>query len=149
MILNNAGNIAQQCWLDIPQHFPHVELHEYVVMPNHIHGIVEIIRAVAVVGAGSARPSESNPDNFRLDNSEFRPDNRGINMGEINMGRANPAPTITPTLGNIIGYFKYQTTKKSIYPINYGNAILPQSISRYFSCIDSLPGHTRFFFAAG
>jgi REP element-mobilizing transposase RayT len=41
MILNNAGNIAQQCWLDIPQHFPNVELHEYVVMPNHIHGIVE------------------------------------------------------------------------------------------------------------
>jgi REP element-mobilizing transposase RayT len=28
------------------------------------------------------------------------------------MGRANPAPTQPPTLGNIIGYFKYHTTKK-------------------------------------
>ncbi|MDR2130277.1 MAG: transposase, partial [Odoribacteraceae bacterium] len=26
MILNDTGNIAQQCWLDIPQHFPNVEL---------------------------------------------------------------------------------------------------------------------------
>jgi REP element-mobilizing transposase RayT len=48
MILNDTGNIAQQCWLDIPQHFPNVELHEYVVMPNHIHGIVELTETVVV-----------------------------------------------------------------------------------------------------
>jgi REP element-mobilizing transposase RayT len=116
MILNDTGNIAQQCWLDIPQHFPLVELHEYVVMPNHNHGIVEFIRAVAVEGAGTARPSNSRPSESRPDNSEFRPDNWGINIGEINMGRANPAPTIAPTLGNVIGYFKYQATKKIDLP---------------------------------
>jgi REP element-mobilizing transposase RayT len=48
MILNDAGNIAQQCWLNIPQHFPHAELHEYVVMPNHIHGIIALTETVAV-----------------------------------------------------------------------------------------------------
>jgi REP element-mobilizing transposase RayT len=32
--------------LDIPQHFPHAELHEYVVTPNHIHGIVELTEPV-------------------------------------------------------------------------------------------------------
>jgi len=43
MILNDAGKIAVQCWLEIPQHFPNVILHEYIVMPNHIHGIIELI----------------------------------------------------------------------------------------------------------
>jgi REP element-mobilizing transposase RayT len=45
MILNDVGRVAQQCWLEIPQHFPHAILHEYVVMPNHIHGIVELVGA--------------------------------------------------------------------------------------------------------
>ena len=42
MILNDAGNIAHQCWMDIPKHFPNIILHEYIIMPNHIHGIIEI-----------------------------------------------------------------------------------------------------------
>ena len=40
MILNDGGKIAQQCWMDIPEHFPHAELDEFVIMPNHIHGII-------------------------------------------------------------------------------------------------------------
>ncbi len=42
MILNEFGNVAQQCWLEIPQHFEHVELDAYVIMPNHLHGIIII-----------------------------------------------------------------------------------------------------------
>jgi putative transposase len=41
-ILSSIGNIAQKCWEDIPTHFPNVELDEYVIMPNHIHGIIVI-----------------------------------------------------------------------------------------------------------
>src|SRR5690606_14547277 len=55
MICNDAGNIANQCWLDIPNHFPNMVLHEYVVMPNHIHGIVEII-GTDNVGANDYSP---------------------------------------------------------------------------------------------
>lgn len=40
--LNNFGNIAINDWTDIPSHFPNVEIDEFVVMPNHIHGIVII-----------------------------------------------------------------------------------------------------------
>lgn len=40
MILNGYGNIAQQCWLEIPKHFPDVEFDEFVIIPNHIHGII-------------------------------------------------------------------------------------------------------------
>ena len=40
--LSNLGRIAQQCWQQIPQHFPHVNVDEFVIMPNHIHGILTI-----------------------------------------------------------------------------------------------------------
>jgi REP element-mobilizing transposase RayT len=40
MRLNNAGDVVDQCWLAIPRHFPDVDLDAYVVMPNHVHGIV-------------------------------------------------------------------------------------------------------------
>jgi putative transposase len=36
------GEIAQQYWSDIPKYFPFVELDGFVVMPNHIHGIIII-----------------------------------------------------------------------------------------------------------
>jgi putative transposase len=42
MELNLAGQKAYQCWKDIPIHFPDVILHEFVIMPNHVHGIIEI-----------------------------------------------------------------------------------------------------------
>ncbi|GAB6283200.1 MAG: transposase [Ignavibacterium sp.] len=42
MILNDDGKNVYQCWLDIPKHFPHVELDEFIVMPNHVHGIIVI-----------------------------------------------------------------------------------------------------------
>jgi Transposase and inactivated derivatives len=45
MILNDAGRVAEKCWNDIPIHFPHVELDEWVMMPNHIHGILSIVGA--------------------------------------------------------------------------------------------------------
>ena len=45
VVLNDAGRAVADCWLQIPDHFPNVELDEWVVMPNHIHGIVVIVRA--------------------------------------------------------------------------------------------------------
>lgn len=42
MALSKIGKIAQKCWLEIPNHFPFITLDEYVIMPNHIHGILEI-----------------------------------------------------------------------------------------------------------
>ncbi len=40
MILNKIGKIAEQFWLEIPSHFPFVILDEFILMPNHIHGIL-------------------------------------------------------------------------------------------------------------
>ncbi|MFQ6678696.1 MAG: transposase [Fidelibacterota bacterium] len=40
--LNSLGKIAHECWTAIPNHFGHVSLDEFVIMPNHIHGIIAI-----------------------------------------------------------------------------------------------------------
>ena len=42
MVLNDIGKIAHQFWQEIPQHFPFVNLDQFVVMPDHVHGILEI-----------------------------------------------------------------------------------------------------------
>lgn len=42
MQLSETGKIAHKFWIEIPNHFPFVKLGEFVVMPNHVHGIVII-----------------------------------------------------------------------------------------------------------
>lgn len=42
-VLSNIGKIADKCWRDISLHFNNVILDEYIVMPNHMHGIVRIV----------------------------------------------------------------------------------------------------------
>ena len=39
---NDIGEIAMQLWSDIPIHFPYIELGNFIVMPNHVHGILII-----------------------------------------------------------------------------------------------------------
>jgi REP element-mobilizing transposase RayT len=51
MSLNNLGKIVKQVWVNLPRHYPYIVLDEYVVMPNHFHGIV-IIQYPDHVGAG-------------------------------------------------------------------------------------------------
>ena len=48
MNLNAWGRIAEECWQAIPDHYPHVSLDAYVIMPNHIHGIIVINSTVGV-----------------------------------------------------------------------------------------------------
>ncbi len=40
--LNEYGEIAQTCWKDIPLHYPEVSNGVFIVMPNHVHGIISI-----------------------------------------------------------------------------------------------------------
>jgi REP element-mobilizing transposase RayT len=37
---SEAGRIATACWSEIPRHFPGVVLDAFVVMPNHVHGVI-------------------------------------------------------------------------------------------------------------
>ena len=51
MRLNDAGNLVRAIWQALPTRFPSIELDQFVVMPNHIHGII------LIVGAGLALPN--------------------------------------------------------------------------------------------
>lgn len=42
MNLSEVGKIAYNCWEEIPQHFPFVRLGAFVIMPDHVHGIIII-----------------------------------------------------------------------------------------------------------
>lgn len=94
MVLNDAGKIANDCWLEIPNHFPNAVLHEHIVMPNHIHGIIEI-----VVGAENFPPDKIGAN-----------DTIGVNDGN---GANDYSPLRSPskTIGSIVRGFKIGVTK--------------------------------------
>jgi putative transposase len=83
MQLSDIGAQAQKCWAEIPQHFPNVVLHEYVIMPNHVHGIIEI------VGAKNLSPRVTDDSEFGTranDDSPLRPNGTSKTVGSIIRG---------------------------------------------------------------
>ncbi len=73
MILNNIGSIAKSFWQEIPEHFSKSIIDEFVIMPNHIHGIVQIIDQTIMPNG----------------NVNFYQNNPYTNMGKISI--SNPA----------------------------------------------------------
>ena len=109
MQLNDIGKIVVECWNRIPQHFYTIELDVNVVMPNHIHGVISL-------GTGGSKcpcpPTHSQP--VRRGEVSSSPSTTSSNRrGEVpspassNRTRAVPSPT----LGQVVAYFKYQSTK--------------------------------------
>jgi hypothetical protein len=81
MSLNPIGEIAHTAWFKTESMRPNIRSHEFIVMPNHIHGIIEIIPApIHVVGADCIRP----PDMPQSDSSQSE-----------QSGRVQRAPTDT------------------------------------------------------
>jgi REP element-mobilizing transposase RayT len=50
MVLNPNGINANQCWCEIPDHYQNIYLDAFIIMPNHIHGIIEISDRFQPVG---------------------------------------------------------------------------------------------------
>ena len=96
MALNNIGETVEFTWLDLPNHNKNIELDHFVIMPNHIHGIINI------VGAGS-QPA-LNQNNISINNI---PDNCKILIDhKIKRAGLEPAPTCDHGLSEIIRQFK-------------------------------------------
>ena len=106
---NEIGKIVVKNWNHIPQHFSAVELDECVVMPNHIHGIITL----GTVGAGSPRPHQETQRQQAVGAGSPRPHTRSRH----NTGAEPQSPqdrrdvVSSPTLGQVVAYFKYQSTK--------------------------------------
>jgi putative transposase len=52
MALSRVGEVVERCWMAIPEHFQCARIHLHQVMPNHVHGIIEVNH----VGAQHAAP---------------------------------------------------------------------------------------------
>lgn len=111
MNLTEFGRIILDCWNDLPSHYLNIILDAFIIMPNHLHGIV-VLTDQASVGARSPRPYK---------------------------GQSLPKH---PTLGMMVAYFKYQSTKKinqisqtpgvSFWQRNYHERVLRRhEINRY------------------
>jgi putative transposase len=61
MHLSEIGHIASQMWYELPIHFPFIGLDAFVVMPDHLHGIIVINRSTRtpIEGALHATPLPS------------------------------------------------------------------------------------------
>jgi len=64
MFLSDFGKIADECWRAISEHFPFVELGAYVIMPNHVHGIIIITDNGR--GTTMLRPYDDNPNPHKI-----------------------------------------------------------------------------------
>ena len=94
LVLNEAGKMVEMEWLALSERFPAIRLHEYIVMPNHFHGIIEIVGSPLV---GDHQNEKGQP--------------QGI--------APTPPPGTAPTpqkktVGEIMGAFKSITTGKYI-----------------------------------
>ena len=120
MLLNNVGEIVQQEWFETAKIRPYVELNEFIVMPNHFHGIIILNDQTASSGLihqtnhlihqtkqSNPKPRTDNPPAF-VKNSDSR-------------GLINQTPTDKQwilmknpklTLGKIIRGFKARTSRK-------------------------------------
>ena len=61
MQLSTIGELAYKFWYEIPNHFPHVYMDAFVVMPNHIHGIVILDNPYGRMGFYTNQPRDENP----------------------------------------------------------------------------------------
>jgi putative transposase len=100
------GEWAQRCWNVIPDHMSHVDVGEFVVMPNHVHGIVVIReRLVVPVGGDHDRPQRPPAPPTPPTNST---------------GRTMPVVPVG-SLGRIVRAYKSAVTRMA-----YRDGLLPQ-----------------------
>ena len=73
MVVNAAGRAVERVWQGLPEHYPHVELDVFVVMPNHVHGIVVLVGGEAVGGSDSGPTVGSVIDGSRAEEAGWKP----------------------------------------------------------------------------
>ncbi len=64
MHLSAAGRVVERVWNRLPEHYPHVELDTFVVMPDHVHGVIVLADAplCAEEGFEANRRQKAGPD---------------------------------------------------------------------------------------
>ena len=128
MILNDAGKMVENEWLALPGRFKNIELHEYIVMPNHFHSILEIVGATEVVAQNNVVAQNGNDENNVVAQNGIDENNVVAQNGNDENEKGQPkgiAPTTAATansanvavngktVGDMVGAFQ------SIVTVNY------------------------------
>ena len=92
--LNELGRLAAETWADLPNHIAGVELDKFVVMPNHVHGILRLTgvvpnRAHPVVSAPSVGAGPR-PAHFPVPLTEVVRQFKSFSARRINAARNTP-----------------------------------------------------------
>ncbi len=104
MVLNQTGEMVDRWWRKTESKFPHVESGEYVLMPNHIHGVV------AIVGADPrVRPKRDGCESNEPQAEERRRHTENEQGGHTG-----------PPLQEVIRWFKTMTTNEYIKEVKSG-----------------------------
>jgi REP element-mobilizing transposase RayT len=109
--LNAAGRFVETCWEGIPDHFPNVELDAFVVMPNHVHGLIVI--TPHDVGA-------------RLDGAGSRSDGVGARHAVPLPGTEQFGKPVSGSVPTIVRSFKSAVTKRIRQMVGDPEAIIWQ-----------------------
>lgn len=97
MILNDLGIIVNKFWVEIPNHYQNISLDEYIIMPDHMHGIIIINSNSSVqtpnlgVSSPESLPGESSPQSFP---NHVQTPKLGVSSPELSPNQAE-----TPKLG--------------------------------------------------
>lgn len=112
MVPNGMGQIVQRCWDAIPEHMPMVVCDAFVVMPNHVHGII----VITDVAAGTSVDIESSGGDgrgreFAAPTDPGRTDDPG---GTITPRRPPIAIMVKNSLGHIMQTFKAAVSRQAV-----------------------------------
>ena len=113
---NSAGEMIARWWQELSNKFPSVELDEYVIMPNHFHGIIVIVEdkgSKEGEHVGSPQLGAPQPGAPRSVGADLRvgPD-QGEHIGSPQPGA--PQQRRHAPLSQIIQWFKTMTTNEYI-----------------------------------
>jgi putative transposase len=101
MQLSEIGKLAEQYWMEIPNHFTFIELGNFVVMPNHVHGILIINHLVET----RLIASDNNGAKFIVsDNNETRL--IASLQGNVGGFSGNKNPMLNDNISKIIRWYK-------------------------------------------
>ena len=91
---NTHGAIVFEAWHDLPNHYPNVTLDAFVVMPNHVHGIIMLVTNDAPVGAGFKPAPTTQPGPMGHGLSEIIRAFKTFSARRINAARKSPGLSV-------------------------------------------------------